>query len=370
MSPVRLSNVGGFPESRSCRRRKRWCAVGLAGVQLTRAADRFRPVGGARFVRKSEGQVVSTVPTGRNAATRRRAGRWIGAAIIALTVGVFVFGGGKDPFPLDEPELYGVTMPSERATLAALVRGRIEEILVPEGSLVREGDVLLALDDRLQRARTEIARAAAESDLNVRLARVRWERAVHEWERLRDLHARSYATAKELEDARTRREERKLEYQLAKLTHEQDRRTLEREEALLREYRLRAPFSGYVAAYQHHKGETVDPLEDVVSVVRLDPLEVIVHVPLAALGTVQAGDAVEVFPVDPPAAPRTATVSLIGKVAEIGSQTVRVKLTVPNPDLTWRAGLKVRVVWPGGNERSADARPHRQRGDPATEPRP
>ncbi len=71
----------------------------------------------------------------------------------------------------------GLTMPSRQSTLSAIQPGRLVRIAAPEGSAVKAGEVVFALDDGGQEARTLMAEADAASTLDIELAEARWEQA-------------------------------------------------------------------------------------------------------------------------------------------------------------------------------------------------
>ena len=73
----------------------------------------------------------------------------------------------EKPFPI-----VGITGPYQEATLAAIQPGRIARIATPEGSVAEKGGLVFALEDGVQRARTEMAKSAAESMLEIELAQV------------------------------------------------------------------------------------------------------------------------------------------------------------------------------------------------------
>jgi RND family efflux transporter MFP subunit len=244
---------------------------------------------------------------------------------------------------MDGLHAVGMTSPSRTATLAAVMHARIARIEAKEGTSVAEGDLVVALADGVQAARTEIARAGAESTYDIELAAARREHAQREWERLSKLHGDDHASSKELNDARTDARTTQLEHQLALFAHEQAARTHERERRILEEYRLRAPFSGYVVRHLKHEGETVDQLEGIVQLVQLDPLHVDLDCPIALAPLVRIGDRPWIRPTDPHWTPRLGTVVLASRVMDAGSQTFRVRLKVPNGDQAWPAGLKVIV---------------------------
>jgi multidrug efflux pump subunit AcrA (membrane-fusion protein) len=78
--------------------------------------------------------------------------------------------GGEEEMPAPQPELLpveaviaeGHLVPNNDLTLSFTVRGKVAEILVEEGDMVSEGDVLIRLADREQ---AEAALAAAELEL-------------------------------------------------------------------------------------------------------------------------------------------------------------------------------------------------------------
>lgn len=125
------------------------------------------------------------------------------------------------------------------------------------------------------------------------------------------------------------------------MQHDQDKRALDREQALLSEYRIRAPFAGHVVGYLKRLGEAVSPLEPLATIVRLHPLKVLVDVPIGLACELTPGDVVSIKPADLPWAMRSGTIDLVQRVADTASQTVRVELLVPNDDFRWLAGLKV-----------------------------
>ena len=99
---------------------------------------------------------------------------------IALAVGsgiaLALSPGANLPSPHLQPELFnvtGITAPAAMVTLASVREGRISEIVAGEGNQVRKGDLVFTLDQQVQRARTDIAKAKSQSTLNVELARAR-----------------------------------------------------------------------------------------------------------------------------------------------------------------------------------------------------
>lgn len=271
----------------------------------------------------------------------RRPRPWwpLGAALLASTATL-----GDPPSTLKSlTTVVGMTAPFETATLAAVQPSLIASIAAPEGGVVRRGDIVVQLDERVQAARAEMAKANAETDLNIDHARARWDRARRDLERLQKLHGSEFASSKEMSDALAEEQIAHVEYDLAHFNQSLAVLAYRREAASLEDFRLRAPFDGYVVAHLKRPGESVNELEGVMTLAQLNPLKVILDCPIESIATIATGQKFWIKPADEHLAPRLGTVLLASRVADGGSQTFRVKLTVENADAAWPAGLKVSV---------------------------
>lgn len=238
----------------------------------------------------------------------------------------------------------GIALPRRSFTLGPVQPGgRIASIPVAEGQVVKAGDILFALDDRVQSARTKIAEKQAESTLDVELTGVRLAWARQEASRLSRLGADSQASDREVRDARLGADTAKLEQAKAKFEHEQAGLRLALERCRLKELTVRAPFSGYVTGLLKQVGETIDERDGIVTMVELDPLNVLLNCPLRLAGSVNVGDKVAVKPTDARWPPRTGEVTFASRAADPASQTFQVRIRVPNKDGGWISGFKVTV---------------------------
>ena len=242
-----------------------------------------------------------------------------------------------------DASLVGLTSSARIATLASVIPARIAEFVCREGDLVRQGDVLVRLDGAVQEARTEMARAAAESTVDVELTTLRWRHAQSEAERLTRLSGESSASSKELVDARHFEALARVELEQARFRHEQARLAWVQEQRALEQYLIRAPFDGYVSVHLKRTGEVVDQLEGILTLVELNPLEITLDCPLDIAAELAVGDEVFVRPVAPLWAGRSGTVRLVHRVADGASQTVKAKIVVNNDDMAWMVGVKVSV---------------------------
>ncbi len=245
--------------------------------------------------------------------------------------------------PILPTEVAGISSPHRTATLAALQPSRIIRLEVADGQVVREGELLVVLDDGVQRVRAEKAKADADSLLGVELARTRMRQASADLERLRHLDAEDSTSDRELREAETEAETARLMYEVAKFEHRQAARLYEYQQLMLERLHLRAPFSGYVTEVLREIGETVTEAEGILRIVELDPLEISIDCPLELAHAVRVGGRVLVRPADPQWEPRIGEIVLASRVAHPGSQTFKTKLVIDNGDAGWRSGLKVVV---------------------------
>ncbi len=240
-------------------------------------------------------------------------------------------------------EVVGISSPHRTATLAALQPSRIVRLNVVDGQVVRTGELLVVLDDGVQRVRTEKAKADADSLLDVELARAQMRQVSADLERLRNLDVEESASDQELRKAETEAETARLMYEVAKFEHRQAVRLYEYQQLMLERLRIRAPFSGYVTEVLREIGETVTEKEGILRIVELDPLEISVDCPLELAQFVRVGERVLVRPADPQWEPRFGEIVFASRVADPGSQTFKAKLAVDNGDGGWRSGFKVVV---------------------------
>lgn len=293
--------------------------------------------------------------------------KWNGAprfrAMLVMAPAVLWLGASTSAM---EP-VVGITAPFRQATLSAIQPGRVARLAASEGSTVKAGELIFSLEDGGQEARALMAEADAASTLDVELAQARWERARRDWERIQEIAEASgqdFATRKELGDAVSEERIRRVELRIAEFLHAQNTLAARRERQVLEQYRVLAPFDGYVTQYLKDCGETVNENEAVVTLAQLDPLIVTLDCPLRLAATVAVGDRVRVHPADEAWPAREGVVSFASRVADGGSQTFRIELKVDNADQRWIAGLKVTAEFPVA-ERSAAA----SATDQATDPR-
>lgn len=286
--------------------------------------------------------------------------RWILAAAVAVSIAPGH--GNSFPAPPPHPDLVwltGFTAPHRTATLSAVQRGRISSIAVREGDAVREFDRLIELDQRAQRARVAIALIDAQSTADLEIARFRLEQANQELERV--VRLGDDASPKELLEANTDAQVRRLEHERAHEERGLASRKRELQEYLLDELTIRAPFDGYISERLREPGETVEVGDEVLRIAQLDPLTIRIDVPMDLAIRLAPGQRIAVRPALTFLTAGKARVEFVSRVADAASQSMSVRLTIANPDGDWPAGMRVEVGLPVRDENSILGATHASR---------
>jgi RND family efflux transporter MFP subunit len=232
--------------------------------------------------------------------------------------------------------------PDRVAELGSQVVGVIESMGVERGDLVKKGQVIATLRADVERASVVVAssRAEAQADLQAAIANLSFYQ--QRLTRAEDLLAKKFISQQAYDQARTEAEV--AEQKLAQAREQ--RRVLSREHDLataqLSQRTIRSPIDGVVAERYLAPGERVED-KPLVRIAKVDPLRVQVVVPTAFFGKIQPGSTANIMPELPDTQPVIARVTLVDKVIDAASNTFRVQLELPNPDLALPAGLRCKA---------------------------
>jgi len=256
--------------------------------------------------------------------------------------------------------LTGTLQADERANVASKASGNVQEILVDRGSIVKKGDPLVRLDDTDAKNNLATGEAAAE-ELRVRLG-IKNDSEDFQPESMPE--AKQALSAMQLAERNYKRYEElsrsgsvaKAEYDRVKTEFESARerydQALQQASQLYQGYKtqltrlavmkqsledttVRAPFDGMVAEKLVANGERVDVMMGggkVVSLVKINPLRLVLTVPQQNSGVVKPGQTVE-FEVDSfPNKKFTGKISLISPSVDASSRSLTVEALVDNPN--------------------------------------
>ena len=210
--------------------------------------------------------------------------------------------------------------------VSADLPGIVEKINFDSGTSVKEGDVLVQLDTREERA--QLAAAEAQRDL----ARVNFQR----WQEL----VKSGVISKMDYDQRAA-EDRQADAKVGEIRATIARKT------------IRAPFSGVLGIRQVNLGQYVAAGNPVVPLQSLDPIYVNFSVPQQAISQVRVGQSVTVTANDIAGVEFKGRVSAIDSIIDQATRNVQVQATFLNHEHKLHPGMFVQAKLALGGSDSA-----------------
>jgi membrane fusion protein (multidrug efflux system) len=225
----------------------------------------------------------------------------------------------RQPFVVKLPRSIS-TVGSLRSDEAVIVRpeiaGRVAEIAFQEGQRVARGQVLIRLDDSVQRADLERARA------NLTLSRSKFDRAV-------DLRAKGFISSQAKDEAENTFKVAQADAELAA--------------ARLAKTEIRASFGGIIGLRSVSVGDYVKEGQDIVNLEEIDPLKVDFRVPEVFLSQLKGGQVLQITMDALPDRTWPGKVFAINPLVDANGRAIAIRAMVPNADGRLRPGMFARV---------------------------
>ena len=217
----------------------------------------------------------------------------------------------------------GSLLSDETVQLAPEIAGRISEIVFEEGRKVKQGDVIIKLDDAL------VAAEVAQAKARLTLAEANNDRA-------KALSRTGNVTERSRDEAISSFETSKAELELA--------------QARLSKHVLRAPFDGTAGVRAVSVGAYVGAGTPIVNIEKIDSLKVDFKVPEIHLGDVRVGQDIEVSVDALPGKSFKGQIYAINPMVDVNGRALSVRGRISNTELTLRPGLFARLLVKGLSE--------------------
>ena len=247
-------------------------------------------------------------------------------------------------------EVEAVTSALHDLNLSFPVSGKVAIKHVKPGMAVKKGQTLMELENKPGEIDVMQKKLRAETDVAVHAAEAQLELDEIELEKSEKMHKE--AALSELELLRVRARVKITKLQLKKAKVDQEDATLQHKLAVaqLAMYTLVAPIDGVVEKLEQDKaeevseGEGVEPLRPVIRLVVVKKLRVDAAVPTdKTLSLNVGGEAWVRSRLSSNAKPVKGNIIHIAKVADPASNTMLVRIEVPNEDNLLGAGWHVRI---------------------------
>ncbi len=221
----------------------------------------------------------------------------------------------------------GSLVARRESRIGAEVRARIERVYVSEGDRVEAGDPLFQIDPSAYEMNLRQAIAGAD------VARAERRQLESDLARARKLMTENVVAEQEIE-----RLETLLEVSRARQSQAAEAVAIARHN--LEQTVIKAPYSGSVAARLADEGTTalVQPQTIVVVLQETAELEAHATIPESQLALVRVGDTALVHVEGLPEAIRT-EISAVSDTIDPATRTYLVKMRIPNPDYSLKAGV-------------------------------
>lgn len=213
----------------------------------------------------------------------------------------------------------------ENVQIASEIAGRIAEIRFREGEPVKQGDVLVRLDDSL-----------AKAELSDMEARFNFQKA--NFERANALSTGRNITERAFDEARQNFESARAALELSRVRNSK--------------HQLQAPFSGVVGIRTLSAGAFVSIGTPIVNLEKIDVLKLDFKIPEVFLADVQVGQTVDVTLDALPRRTFQAQIYAIDPLIDVNGRALQVRARLQNPEMLLRPGLFARVSVRGRTERN------------------
>ncbi len=245
-----------------------------------------------------------------------------------------------------------------RATVAAKIAGRIDQLSADQGERVTKGQALAHIDDADLRRQVSVAeagwRASQSSVVRVKADRIRaqavFDQALRERTRIEPLREANLASLEMYEQSGERLAvaEADLARAAAAIAEAEQQMSAAEEnvrlfQARLAEASITAPFAGLVVRREREVGDVVVPGTTLMTVVATDTLWISAWVDESAVATIAVGQPARIVLRSEPDTPRVGTVLRVGREVDRESREFLVDVQLSDAPAQWAIGQRAEV---------------------------
>ncbi len=238
-----------------------------------------------------------------------------------------------------------VLEPSLTVKLGSPVASILSRVMVERGDRVTRGQVVAQIESSVEEAMVAANEERAKSTAEIEAKQSILKQKAGVMQRKGDLLTRNAASVQDAENAQSDYRVAEQEVLLALLGKRMAELELARSRATLEQRIIRSSIDGVVTQRSLGPGEYVHQDAAIVTVARIDPLNVEAFMPVSQFGRVRVGDMAVVRPDDPVGGVLPARVEVVDQVFDAASGTFGVRLSLPNPDNAVPGGLRCRVTF-------------------------
>jgi membrane fusion protein, multidrug efflux system len=237
-------------------------------------------------------------------------------------------------------DIQSFTEPYRTINLAAAETEIVMSLTVKEGDPVERDQALTDLNQDIPKAGVEIVRSHRDAVSGLKSSESELKLHSQRLTKLQKLRQNENASEEEVNRAQLEFEVAEAKVLPVREQLEIKRLEYERIRLQLARRTVRSPIDGVVTELFRDIGEYVSPADPVLlTIVQLNPLRATFPVPIADVKSLRKGQTISIK-VGGVAKPVNARVELVSPVINADSQTVRVKVELPNPGYRIRSDAK------------------------------
>lgn len=208
--------------------------------------------------------------------------------------------------------LVGSVAANEMVEIKSETDGTLEEVLFTEGQKVKQGDLLIRLDE------SKFSASVNEAEANFKLTETTYERNK---QLLRDKLISQQ------------------EYDQAAAQFQANKASLELKKRLLKDARIYAPFKGTMSSRQVSPGQVIAKNTTLTWLIDLDPVKVELNVPERFVSQLKIGQKIEITVAAYPGRTFLGEVFFVAPFVESATRTALVKARIDNPNSELKPGM-------------------------------
>jgi membrane fusion protein, multidrug efflux system len=270
--------------------------------------------------------------------------RWMGTGLLAAFS--FLQAGAQTPVAAFSASAPGVTQAMRDVKLSVTVAGRIESLLVSEGSRVRQGELLLHLDRTLEQLEVQRRRLLLQDHVRIDELKQKEQVLQQQVQSLLPLLASGGVSRKQVEDEGIALGNVMADRRALEAVKEREQVELQLAQEAYERRHLRSPINGIVTKLAARQGESVAPSEPVITVVDTSRVRFIAAVPAAAGQRLRPGLSVRIdLGPEVRLSFRQAQLVFVSPVTDPSSGLVEVIAEFDNPEGVVRPGITGRLLF-------------------------
>lgn len=270
--------------------------------------------------------------------------RWMGTGLLAAFS--FLQAGAQTPVAAFSASAPGVTQAMRDVKLSVTVAGRIESLLVSEGSRVRQGELLLHLDRTLEQLEVQRRRLLLQDHVRIDELKQKEQVLQQQVQSLLPLLASGGVSRKQVEDEGIALGNVMADRRALEAVKEREQVELQLAQEAYERRHLRSPINGIVTKLAARQGESVSPSEPVITVVDTSRVRFIAAVPAAAGQRLRPGLSVRIdLGPEVRLSFRQAQLVFVSPVTDPSSGLVEVIAEFDNPEGVVRPGITGRLLF-------------------------